>query len=124
MLAEAHTAWVPGWLALLDYTYLTIGRGSPFARRSRTGYGEVKLDLKPSDFFRRQCYVSAFPDDEMIVEADAVGPGNILVGTDWPHPVAIGRATIAEFAGRTDLDDERKRAMLIDNSEAMLASAR
>jgi uncharacterized protein len=121
MLAEAHTAWVPGWLALLDYTHYTVGQGSGFARTIRARSHEFPLSTTPSEYFRRQCFVSAFPDDAMLVDALAVAPGSIMFSTDWPHPVAEGRATATELAARDDIDDDQKAALFITNAQQLLS---
>jgi predicted TIM-barrel fold metal-dependent hydrolase len=118
LLAEAHAAWLPGWLATMDYTYTTVGMGSPYAKKR---VGETALDMKPSDYFRRQCFVTVFPDDAMIEEAAEIGPESLLIASDWPHPVSDGRATVEDFAQRGDLDDELKRHLMVDNTERMLA---
>ena len=120
MLAEAHTAWVPGWLSLLDYTHYTVGQGSGFARTIRARSHELALSATPSEYFRRQCFVSAFPDDALLVDALNVAPGSIMFSTDWPHPVAEGRATITELAARTDIDDDQKTALFVANAQHLL----
>lgn len=122
MLAEAHLSWLPGWLALLDYTYGTIGSGSAFARTVRAGSGEALLDELPSEFFRRQCFVSAFPDDPLLAEALGVAPDNVMASTDWPHPVAEGRTGIDELARREDLSEPAKRRLLADNARLLIGA--
>ena len=123
MLAEAHLAWLPGWLELLDYTHVTVGSGSVFARTVRAKSGEAILEQPPSEFFRRQCYVSAFPDDPLIAEALAIAPASVMASTDWPHPVSEGRAGIHELAGRADLTEPAKARLLTGNARALLGAA-
>ena len=42
---------------------------------------------KPSTYFRRQCYVSAEPEEPAIKYVIEVqGDDNILFNTDFPHP--------------------------------------
>jgi predicted TIM-barrel fold metal-dependent hydrolase len=120
MLAEAHTAWIPGWMSLLDYTYETIGSGSVFAKTVRKDSGELFLDKLPSEFFREQCFVTAFPDDPMLAEAIAFAPNSILVSTDWPHPAGEGRAGVNELALRDDINIDDMKALFVSNAERML----
>jgi uncharacterized protein len=120
MLAEAHLAWLPGWLELLDYTHQTVGSGSVFARTIRAGSGEAILDQRPSDYFRRQCFVSAFPDDPLIAESLAIAPGSIMASSDWPHPVGEGRPSIDELSTRMDLTEDDKVRLLSANAAALL----
>jgi len=103
-LLEAHLSWLPGWLALLDH----IGHRYPDARVD---------DLEPSDIFRRQCFVAAFPDDvEVGRVADEIGDANIVFSSDWPHKSLTAQATsLEEFLQRDDLSDQRKAAMACDN---------
>jgi predicted TIM-barrel fold metal-dependent hydrolase len=78
---ESHIAWLPGWLALLD---------DQFSRTSglfQSKGGKGPLALKPSEYFRCQCFIVAFPDDTLLKEAaDAVGEGQVLLSSDYPHP--------------------------------------
>ena len=80
--AEAHVHWLPGWLSLLDQQF---GAGTKIWSAQS---GEFMLKHLPSEYFRRQCYLAAFPKDTMIREAYDVAPGSITICTDYPHPVA------------------------------------
>ena len=43
--------------------------------------------MKPSDYFRRQCWVSFEPVEASVqFAADFLGPEHILWATDYPHP--------------------------------------
>src|SRR5262249_24211077 len=76
--AEAHIHWLPGWLKLIDQNF---GAGTKIWSSQS---GEAALDLKPSDYFRRQCMLAAFPEDTMLLEALEVAPDSIVVCSDWP----------------------------------------
>lgn len=79
MVAEQFGDWVPATLSELDSTYLT----PHFSAKMREVVPE-----RPSDYFRRCCYVGASfmsrEEAEMGVENDLVG--NIMWGADYPHP--------------------------------------
>jgi uncharacterized protein len=48
------------------------------------------LSLLPSEYFRRQCWISFEPDDPTLPRlADMIGPDRILWASDFPHSDAI-----------------------------------
>jgi predicted TIM-barrel fold metal-dependent hydrolase len=48
------------------------------------------LSLLPSEYFRRQCWISFEPDDPTLPRlADLIGPDRILWASDFPHSDAI-----------------------------------
>ena len=101
--AEAHVAWLPGWLEILDHNF---GEGTKIFSSAA---GEAALSMKPSDYFRRQCFLAAFPDDPMVRDCvQTVGRRNILMSSDWPHPIAEGRNDLRFVRQREDLTDEQK----------------
>ena len=113
--AEAHVHWLAGWLALMDQNF---GAGTKIMGEQS---GEVALELKPSDYFRRQCLLAAFPQDTMIPEALAVAPDSIVVCSDWPHPIAeahSGRGL--SLANNPDITPEITRRVLVDNPQRFL----
>jgi predicted TIM-barrel fold metal-dependent hydrolase len=73
---EAGCGWLPYWLWRLDeIEYKNLG-------------WEVKdnLRMKPSEYFRRQCFVSIEPGEPYLREIlDFVGEDNLLFGSDYPH---------------------------------------
>ncbi len=78
---EAHVAWLPGWLAHMD------SLGSWLDSYKRGSKGERHLELLPTEYFRRQCFIVGFPDDAWIGEVlKHVGEDNVLLCTDYPHP--------------------------------------
>lgn len=101
-LMEAHLSWLPGWLDMLDH----IGHRYPSEH--------IDSDLEPSDVFRRQCFVAAFPDDVRINEvAEVLGEANVVFSSDWPHKSLTEQKTsLDEFRGRDDIPDARKTTIL------------
>ncbi len=113
---EAHVHWVPGWLALMDQNF---GAG---ANIFESASGEVDMKLKPSDYFRRQCLVAAFPEDTMIAEALETEPESIVVCSDWPHPIAEEHSAngIPAVLENPTLTAAQKQALLVDNPRRVL----
>jgi predicted TIM-barrel fold metal-dependent hydrolase len=70
---ETGANWISAWLDRLDHKYEVI---QAFTR----------LEMKPSDYFRRQCLVSADPDESMTSEiVRHVGAQYFAWASDYPH---------------------------------------
>jgi uncharacterized protein len=72
---EAGCGFLPYWLWRLDQEYAELG-------------WEVKLRVKrkPSEYFRRQCFVSCEPGEPYLRwVVDQLGADNLLFGSDHPH---------------------------------------
>jgi predicted TIM-barrel fold metal-dependent hydrolase len=75
--AEHELAWVPYFLDRLDYTYTQRAR--------RTHWHRYQTDARPSDFFRRNVFLS-FQEDAMGIRDRAlIGVDLLLWGSDYPH---------------------------------------
>ena len=73
---ESGCGWVPYWLFRLDYEYGNLA----------TEVGDT-VKMKPSDYFRRQCWVSFEPEEPYIPAViDAIGEDRLLFASDYPHP--------------------------------------
>lgn len=97
--AEAGCSWVPYWLARLDahFAHRALGRQMP-------------IRMRPSDYFRRQCFVTCDPDDATLPLAIAgIGADAIVFATDYPHFDSAGGA-VGSFLGIAGVapDDARK----------------
>lgn len=103
---EAGCGWVPYWLERMDH------HTTPWHLR-----GDVKLTMKPSDYFKRQCLVSADPEENMLaVVVSAVGDDNIAFSTDYPHPDHLFEGMVARCAGRTELSEKTRAKILGGNA--------
>jgi predicted TIM-barrel fold metal-dependent hydrolase len=114
--AEAHVHWLPAWLALIDQNF---GAGTKIWSDTS---GEAALKLKPSDYFKRQCFVAAFPEDTMLAEALQFAPDSIVVCSDWPHPIAQEHSYegLRGVASNPGFSEEAKRRLLIENPRRFL----
>ena len=72
---EVGCGWVGSFLDRMDAVFETIsGRG-------------VGIAGKPSDYFRRQCFISGDPDETSApLLIDHVGADCFMWATDYPHP--------------------------------------
>lgn len=80
---ESGGGWVAPWLDRLD-------------RHVHGPLDDTRLPKKPSEYFRRQCWISFEPsEDSLKVLADHIGPERIMWATDYPHtdgfPGAVAR---------------------------------
>jgi predicted TIM-barrel fold metal-dependent hydrolase len=72
---ESGCGWIGSFLDRMDAVFETISsRG-------------VLLTMRPSEYFRRQCFISGDPDETAAPHViDHVGPDSFMWATDYPHP--------------------------------------
>jgi predicted TIM-barrel fold metal-dependent hydrolase len=76
VVLESGAGWIGYWL----------DRGDAIYRRTQLG-GTVQLKEKPSYYFKRQCYISADPDERSIAAMTRlVGEDRFFWASDYPHP--------------------------------------
>jgi predicted TIM-barrel fold metal-dependent hydrolase len=72
---ETGCGWLPYWLWRLDREYESS--------RSEVAHN---VKMKPSEYFRRQCFVSMEPSEPHLSQViEYIGSDNILFGSDYPH---------------------------------------
>jgi predicted TIM-barrel fold metal-dependent hydrolase len=80
-ITESTTVWVPEALQLMDQRY----GETHFS--AKLGDYRSHLKHKPSEYFRRNVFLGASCMPRREVELrHAIGIGNIMWGTDYPHP--------------------------------------
>ena len=103
VVLESGAGWLPFWLWWLD----------ELTERYR-GLDVPELSLRPSEYFRRQCFISADLEEPTLPAViDALGVGPIVTALDFPHPEA--RPGYGAFLQRADFGDDAKRRILWDN---------
>jgi predicted TIM-barrel fold metal-dependent hydrolase len=106
---EAGCGWVPFWLERMDEHHDNALAKNYGGTRTRA--------LRPSEYFQRQCYVSANADETFLASvADQIGADRIVFSSDYPHPDAPFPHAVDEFLELDDLTDEQKRMILWDNT--------
>ena len=86
---EAHVAWLPGWLSLMDNLWARL------SSRYTVMEGTGSLPLRPTEYFNRQCTIVAFPDDIWVAQMiEHVGIDCLTLCSDFPHPNATNRTPI------------------------------
>jgi uncharacterized protein len=72
---ESGGGWIAPWLDRMDRHF------------DDQGFNDSGLTTRPSDLFRRNCWISFEPvEGSLKVLADYVGPTKIMWATDYPHP--------------------------------------
>lgn len=75
-LLEAGCGWLPYWLHRLD----------EISYRHFSGEVAETVKRRPSEYFRRQCFIAVEPDEPYLPALiDHIGADNLLFGTDFPH---------------------------------------
>ena len=70
---ESGATWISAWLDRMDHKYEVMRNVTP-------------TSSKPSEYFYRQCIVSADPDETVIAPiVDAVGADYFVWASDYPH---------------------------------------
>lgn len=102
---ESGCGWAPYWLERLD------------EHMEEWGHASMPLPLKPTEYFKRQCFVSAEPDERTLpgVVLD-LGDDNLLFASDYPHPDGIFPGVVAALADREDVSEATKAKLLRDNA--------
>ena len=73
MLGESGVTWLPYVFDRLDTEYHDRARGLNFS-------------MKPSDYFKRQGFVTYQQDQYLEPIIPLIGEDNIIWGADYPHP--------------------------------------
>ncbi len=75
---ESNGGWLVGYLERLDHRIENFHFQVPW------------MQMKPSEYFKRNCYVSFDPDESMLEPTVGVlGSDRIVWGSDFPHPDAF-----------------------------------
>ncbi|HWP67365.1 MAG TPA: amidohydrolase family protein [Candidatus Limnocylindria bacterium] len=103
-LLEGNCGWAPWLLQRLDEHWEWVG-----------AYEAPELTMKPSEYFRRNCYLSVEADEQSVkYYVDAYGDENLVFSTDYPHADSKYPRSVATF--RTlPLSPDSQRKILWDN---------
>lgn len=107
---ESGCGWLPFWLERMDEHWHHASFGA-----SKT------TTLSPSDYFRRQCFISCESEERLInTVIEHVGDHVIVTASDYPHPDEI---SIPQLVNREDIPAEARRKILRDNPMRMYGLA-
>jgi predicted TIM-barrel fold metal-dependent hydrolase len=78
-------------------------------------YDHPDLKMEPSEYFRRQCYLSVECDEEPAVIVSKFGlEDNIVFSTDYPHADSKYPKSVERFL-QMEISDQTRRKFLWDN---------
>ena len=101
---EGNCSWAPWLFARLDEHY-----------EDYVGKYEVKLEMNPSEYFKRNCYVSVESDEATVkLYVDWLGNDNVVFSTDYPHADSKFPHAVEKLL-TLPVSDESKRKFLWDN---------
>jgi len=71
--------------------------------------------LKPSEYFKRQCWISTEDERELPMILKLIGDENVVYSTDYPHGDSDYPHAVDEMLAREDVPVESKKKILWDN---------
>jgi len=100
---EAGSNWITAWLDRLDHKFEVL---RPFS----------SMKLLPSEYFKRQCVISAEPDESLTAQIiEHLGADYIVWASDYPHLDASFHVVDTLRARIAGLPDESQRKVLGTN---------
>jgi predicted TIM-barrel fold metal-dependent hydrolase len=101
---EANCSWAPWLLWRMDEHYELEG-----------DIYMPELTMPPSEYFKRQCYVSVEPDESPVRHMiEDFGADQLVFSTDYPHGDSRYPDAVSSFL-ELPLSDEVKRKILWEN---------
>lgn len=109
---ESGCGWIAHWLERMDEHVEYFN-------------WEVEgLSMKPSEYFRRQGYISSDPLEKTLpAMAELVSPEVLVWATDYPHPDALFPGAARAIRNRTDLAEPAKTKILGENAARLYGLA-
>jgi uncharacterized protein len=103
---EQGAVWLPSWMRQLDTTVDAFSKNEERLRR---------LQLRPSEYVRRQVRVTPYPHEPVGWIIEQAGEEVCLFSSDWPH-VEGGRNPLRRFeASIAALNERAKERFYCDN---------
>jgi predicted TIM-barrel fold metal-dependent hydrolase len=100
---ESGGGWIAPWLDRMDRHF------------DDQGFNDSGLKTRPSELFRRNCWISFEPvEGSLKVLADYIGPNKIMWATDYPHSDGF-------FPGAPDMVRERLKGTSPATQRGVLA---
>jgi predicted TIM-barrel fold metal-dependent hydrolase len=107
MFLEANGGWLVPWLERLDHHAKKFSWDVPW------------LKMLPSEYFRRQCWISFDPDESMLAftaDSPLCGADRIIWASDYPHPDA-------KFPGVTEELEEALEGLTYEQKKAITSES-
>jgi len=101
---ECNTEWMLYWMHRLDATYDYL-----------TDLYAPYLKMKPSDYIRRNCWLTCEGHEDLTRALDEIGEDKLLMASDYPHWDAGFPFMVGEFRDRADLSGRQKELIMCEN---------
>lgn len=97
---ETGANWISAWLDRLDHKFEVM-------------HSKTALTMLPSEYFKRQCVVSADPDESLTAEVvNHIGADYFIWASDYPH-IDASMGVVDEIRGRIKtLNQDQQKALL------------
>ena len=110
LLSEQGTVWLSYLLRKMDHSYM-------MGRRATWG----KLEMRPSEYFRKHCFVAPFPEENLDRAIEVSGVDPIVFGSDFPHGEGLPDPSV--YLGQLkNLSDEDVFAVMRGNLARFLGT--
>jgi predicted TIM-barrel fold metal-dependent hydrolase len=114
--AENGIDWIPSFIARMDRA-VTSG-----VRSLQVETWPTRLELKPSEYFRRQVHVGFIDEPEAVPLRHEIGVDNLMWASDYPHFASTWPKSQDFVAKATaGVDAAEKRKILRDNARKVFA---
>ena len=115
LFLEANGGWLVPWLERLDHHSKKFEWDVPW------------LNMLPSEYFRRQCWISFDPDESMLAftaNSPLCGADRIVWASDYPHPDAKFPGVTEELAEALEpLTHEQQSVITSESALALYGMA-
>ncbi|CAN5624858.1 hypothetical protein BH10ACT2_BH10ACT2_20490 [soil metagenome] len=112
---EQGAVWVPSWMRQMESAFEAFVKHEERVR---------SLQMRPSDYVRRQMKFTPYPTEDVGWIIQQAGPETLLFSTDYPH-VEGGRRPIERFeASLGDASEAIRQAFYCDNFLELIGKQR
>ncbi len=107
VIGESGIGWLPYILEHMDLEW-------------EDQFKDLTLTMRPSDYWRRQCYATFQSDPCGLRLLDVIGEDNVMWGSDFPHPDGVWPDSRDFIARETKhLSDEIRHKVVYANAAAL-----
>ena len=110
-IVEFELSWVPYLLDSMDYTYV---------ERQEEAFYRFKGDVRPSDFFHNNVFLSFQEDAVGIRLRDIIGVNQLMWGSDYPHSESTFPRSREVLNGILEGVPEQEQASIVAGAAAAL----